>query len=127
MSNPAAKTAAFSQQAHCVIDPRTNQSIDVWTVADSCTVTPRSQLGYMGYSIRTAEWRFTAWVTWDGAALRGNWHDVNSTELYDHSTDTGVGVAAFDDFENVNVQQQYPHVAAELMGQLQTHFKHDWT
>jgi len=46
--NPQAKKAAFSQQAHCIIDPHTNLTINVWEVADSCTVTPKDQLGYMG-------------------------------------------------------------------------------
>lgn len=123
LRNPAAKTAAFSQQAHCLIDPHTNESIDVWTVADSCTVTPRSLLGWMGYSIRTKDWRFTAWVAWNGAALTGEWNNINSTELYNHSADQGVGISAFDDFENVNVAAANPEVAATLLAQLALHFK----
>ena len=50
----AAKAAAFSQQAHCLVDPHSNLTIDVCTVADSCTMTPRLLLQYMGYSMRTA-------------------------------------------------------------------------
>lgn len=122
LSNPRAKTAAFSQQAHCLVDPHTNLAIDVWTVADSCTVTPRSQLQYMGYSIRTPAWRLTAWVEWDGAALRADWTRVNATELYDHAADTGVGVASLDDFENVNVAVAHPEVARELLARLKAHF-----
>ena len=48
---PKAKKAAFSQQAHCIVDPHTNLTINVWEVADSCTVTPKDQLGYMGVRI----------------------------------------------------------------------------
>lgn len=127
MSNPAAKTAAFSQQAHCLIDPHTNQTIDVWTVADSCTVTPRSQLQYMGYSVRTAQWRFTAWLAWNGTSLGGDWQNINSTELYDHSHDMGVGIAAFDDYENENLASTHPDVASQLLLRLKRHFHTDRT
>ena len=85
-------------------------------------MTPRAALQFMGYSVRTATWRFTAWLDWDGAALKADWASVNSTELYDHAGDPGVGIAAFDDFENVNVADAYPQVAAELFGQLKAHF-----
>ena len=36
-----------------------------------------------------------------------------------------MGLAAFDDFENVNVAAQHPQVAAELLARLHTHFKTD--
>ena len=120
--NPKAKHAAFSQQAHCLIDPHTNLPIDVWTVADSCTMTPRNSLGFMGYSIRTDDWRFTAWLQWDGAALRANWSAVNATELYNHTGDDGLTLSALDDYENDNVAQLNPDIARSLMAQLRDHF-----
>ena len=112
-----AKTTAYSQQAHCLLDAKTNESIDMWTVADSCTMTPREQLQWMGYSVRTGgaqlgEWRFTAWVAWDGAALAADWARINATELYSHAGDGGTGPDAFDEFENANVVKEHPEVAA---------------
>ena len=36
-------------------------------------------------SVRTASWRYTEWVTWDGSALRPVWDaQVAAVELYDH-------------------------------------------
>ena len=120
--NPKAKRAAFSQQAHCLIDPHTSLPIDVWTVADSCTMTPRDSLGYMGYSIRTSAWRLTTWLQWDGAELQANWSAINGTELYNHTGDDGIGLSALNDYENENVAQKNPDVVAELMAQLRGHF-----
>ena len=57
-SGTGPKLAAFSQHAHCLIDPKTNDTIDPFKAADSCTVTPRAQLQYMGYSIRSNDWRY---------------------------------------------------------------------
>ena len=37
------------------------------------------------YSIRTADWRYTEWVAWDGVALRPTWSALNATELYAHT------------------------------------------
>jgi iduronate 2-sulfatase len=40
---------------------------------------------YMGYSVRSDDWRYTEWRVWDGTALKvANWDDVAyATELYD--------------------------------------------
>jgi iduronate 2-sulfatase len=121
--NPKAKHAAFSQQAHCLIDPHTNLPIDVWTVADSCTMTPRESLGFMGYSIRTNEWRLTAWLQWDGDALQADWSAINGTELYNHTGDDGLTLSALDDYENDNVAHLNPGVVSSLMAQLRGHFQ----
>lgn len=121
-SNPKAKRAAFSQQAHCLTDPKTSLPIDVWTVADSCTMTPRDSLGYMGYSIRTDDWRLTAWLRWDGARLQADWTAVNGTELYNHTGDDGLTLSALDDYENENVAHLHPDIVDVLMAQLRDHF-----
>jgi len=42
--------------------------------------TPRGVPETMGYSVRTAGWRYTEWRDWDTGA-------VEATELYDHAAD----------------------------------------
>lgn len=120
--NAKAKRAAYSQQAHCLIDPHTNLPIDVWTVADSCTMTPRDSLGYMGYSIRTDDWRFTVWLQWDGKKLRADWNSANITELYNHTGDDGLSLSALNDYENENIAEANPDIVRGLMAQLRAHF-----
>lgn len=114
------KTAAFAQHAHCLRDPTTLTPLDPWKDADSCTVTPRNLLQYMGYSIRTDSWRYNEWVGWDGETLSANWSAVNATELYDHRGDDG----DFDATENVNLANhpKYASVAAALSQALRKHF-----
>jgi hypothetical protein len=52
-------------------------------------------------------WRFTEWCSFDYKAAFPVWNltDVAlcELELYDHGNDTGVGVSALDDFDNVNL------------------------
>jgi len=79
--------------------------------------------GCEGYSIRTDDWRLTAWLPWIGASLAGDWSRPNATELYDHKGDSGTGLGALDDYENENVASQNPAVVEELMRQLRQHFE----
>ncbi len=76
----------------------------------------------MGYSIRTNEWRLTAWLQWDGEALQANWSAINATELYNHTGDDGLTLSALDDYENDNVAHLNPGVVSSLMAQLRGHF-----
>jgi hypothetical protein len=34
-----------------------------------CINTPASKFGWMGYSLRTVEWRYNAWFRWNGSTL----------------------------------------------------------
>ena len=78
--------------------------------ADGCIHNvDRTQFDVMGYSLRTARWRYTEWVRWDGGALRPRWdgtgadleRGVYARELYDHDGEPADG-SNFDDFEVVN-------------------------
>ncbi|KAG8332959.1 hypothetical protein J6590_012728 [Homalodisca vitripennis] len=42
------------------------------------------EVRYMGYSLRTAHYRYTEWPAWKGTPL---WTQMAGTELYDHSID----------------------------------------
>ena len=97
------------------------------TSPQSCVNTPRAHFTIMGYSVRTADWRYTGkyartrrstihellllvlrsdcshiaeWAWWDGANLVGDFtREPAGVELYSHNGDTE---ANFDLYENVN-------------------------
>ena len=60
------------------------------------------EYSYMGFSLRSADWRLTIWAKWNNATLCPEWRDsTNQIELYDHRNDTAM--VDFDATENVNV------------------------
>lgn len=77
-----------------------------------------AKLTYMGYSLRDASWRYTAWMAWPDGAASADWGAAPGwAELYAHggAGDTG-GVD--DDVENANVAAAHADVAARLHAQL---------
>jgi len=112
------KEAVISQFGRCPLEADgktwiTNTS-EMW-MNNWCEFVDRSEIPWMGYSMRTADWRYTEWAQWDGEGLRPNW-DVNAgVELYDHRGDDGTD---FDATENVNVASANPKVVAALSKQL---------
>lgn len=38
-----------------------------------CNNTPRNKFGFMGYTMRTATWRYTAWFAWMNNSLTPDW------------------------------------------------------
>eukprot|EP00038_Savillea_parva_P029283 m.70026 g.70026 ORF g.70026 m.70026 type:complete len:545 (+) comp8620_c0_seq1:44-1678(+) len=76
-----------------------------------CQDIPRQHFDLMGYSIRTAAWRYTEWRTWDGEMLQGRWDvDPVATELYAHGNDsTTVGFSS----ETVNVADTQAHAGVQ--------------
>lgn len=63
------------------------------------------EYSYMGYSLRSAEWRLSIWAAWDNATMCPRWSDSsNQVELYDHRNDTAI--VDFDSTENVNVASE---------------------
>ena len=79
--------------------------------------TPREQFAYMGYSLRTDQWRYTFWARWE-PTMHPVLSEPAGEELYDHRLDT----APFDvdDFEYKNLADDPEHVQvkAELRQQL---------
>lgn len=47
------------------------------------------QIRWMGYSMRTDQFRYTAWVAFSAHSLRRDWTRVAGEELYDHRLDGG--------------------------------------
>ena len=85
----------------------------------SCNSVPRSQFDYMGYSVRTAAWRYTAWYAWNGSALQAEWGGAYAEELYSHAGDDG---SSFDKYESANEAAANPGVAAGLRAKLRQFF-----
>jgi len=77
---------------------------------------------YMGYTVRTRDWRYTAWFSWDGERCVPKWDEVDGRELYDHRLRAGSCLEPndFDCFENENLESlpEYTGVVAELHAEL---------
>ena len=79
----------------------------------------------MGFSLRNDDWRYTAWVGWNGSSLTPAWGRVNATELYRHTlAEGGPGDQDFDAWENENEagRPERRELAGRLHAQLRAHF-----
>eukprot|EP01051_Picozoa_sp_SAG22_P002379 SAG22_NODE_104_length_20159_cov_5.877517_18_plen_262_part_00 len=92
----ALKPFALSQYMRCPQD--TANASNFWK-DNNCLMTDRTLMPFMGYSLRTKEWRYTEWIRWSGKTLRPIWSELVGRELYSHVGDDG---SDFDAFENVN-------------------------
>ena len=99
------KNYSISQYPRCPVDRAVPWKSNV------CEFVDRSLIPFMGYTIRTADWRFTQWLEWNGALLRPDWDKPVANELYSHKDDDGYD---FNKFENVNQNETYPEVVTEL-------------
>ena len=106
-----AHNASFTQYPRCgeTID---RADVPHFNASTRCTSVPKTNFKYMGYSMRTAGWRYTEWAEWDGKTLSPQWTSNlfkrgALVELYDHRDDSlaagAVGQKTWDDFENENV------------------------
>ena len=66
----------------------------------------RSAFGWMGYSIRTVEWRYTVWLPWNGTTQTADWEVLKDVrpgryeELYAHGPRGQNGTADWHSFDN---------------------------
>ena len=107
------RTAAYHQYPACNT-PSFNHT------RGGCNGTPKAKFDFMGYSIRTANYRYTAWFEWNKALLVPLWEGPSVEELYDHSGDDSTNM---DKWENVNIAKANPKVAAQLRERLLTFFR----
>ncbi|CRK88537.1 CLUMA_CG002215, isoform A [Clunio marinus] len=56
------------------------------------------EIKIMGYSIRSKQFRYTAWIKFNSKKFKRNWRKIYGEELYDHS---------FDDDENINLAHRF--------------------
>lgn len=91
-----------------------------------CLWVPKANITRMGYTVRVADARYTEWRAWQAGCV-ADWSPAGlvAAELYDHYGDDGVGAAAYDDFENVNLaheparRAQVQALAARLRAQFE--------
>eukprot|EP01006_Ploeotia_vitrea_P004687 TRINITY_DN115191_c0_g1_i1.p1 TRINITY_DN115191_c0_g1~~TRINITY_DN115191_c0_g1_i1.p1 ORF type:complete len:546 (+),score=36.72 TRINITY_DN115191_c0_g1_i1:136-1638(+) len=88
--------------------------IPLWFL-NNCEFVPRENITFMGYTVRTAEWRYTEWARWNGEKLLVDWRKVVGQELYSHKGDDGTD---FNAWENVNVATDHPEVVKHLSKKL---------
>ncbi|XP_015910034.1 iduronate 2-sulfatase [Parasteatoda tepidariorum] len=104
------KTAVFSQYPRPSLVPQNNS--DQPKLED---------IKYMGYSIRTAHFRYTEWVDFDNQLFRPNWTVVYARELYDHNNDP---------FEAENIckkdicDDEYENTVKELSKKIRKGWRH---
>eukprot|EP01013_Petalomonas_cantuscygni_P016724 TRINITY_DN3376_c0_g2_i1.p1 TRINITY_DN3376_c0_g2~~TRINITY_DN3376_c0_g2_i1.p1 ORF type:complete len:562 (+),score=84.73 TRINITY_DN3376_c0_g2_i1:237-1922(+) len=100
-SQDGLEDAAFSQIARCgCYDSKVSSKRGTECNHDACAAIPQTKFDFMGYTLRTRDWRFAAWPRWDRTALDVDWSSVRvpeDVELYNVSSVTGTGASAFDD------------------------------
>jgi len=107
------KSAAFHQYPACNMK-MINQT------RGGCNSTPKNEFDFMGYSVRTQEWRYTLWLPWDREKLAPRWQASDcQQELYSHHGDDS---SDMDQWENVNLAAARPNEVARLRGKLQAFF-----
>lgn len=123
-AHPSAKGAAFSQVARC----RSSDFAAAEWPSDFGAGTGYHNSwchfdwsGFMGYSVRTASWRYTAWVRWSNSSA--DWgRPPHHEELYEHKH----GDACSRDFgrcEGVNVAARRPKTRRELLAMVRRVFE----
>mmetsp|Transcript_24362 Transcript_24362/g.87015 ORF Transcript_24362/g.87015 Transcript_24362/m.87015 type:complete len:508 (+) Transcript_24362:144-1667(+) len=118
----AGKRAAYHQYPACST-PSFNST------RAQCNEVPRAAFDFMAYSVRTADWRYTLWLPWDGSKLEPIWDGSKlepiweggkfADELYDHASDDSTSM---DRFENANVASRHADVSLRLRNQLRDFF-----
>lgn len=65
-----------------------------------CFPSGKAAPDFMGFSVRSAAWRYTEWYRYNKSGGFPAWSELFASELYDHRLDRGDD---FDSFENVNL------------------------
>lgn len=109
------KGFALSMFPRC---PSSTDPSEFWK-DNKCEFVERSKIPYMGFTLRTPEWRYTEWVEWNGTSLSPIWDRSVGTELYPHKADgtcdtSGKINDCMDNWENSNALGKYSHIAANL-------------
>ena len=78
---------AYSQIARC--DCNITKSGWKMCNANACVTTPQTNMSFMGYTMRTSNYRYTAWFSWNTTTLRPNLSEIGGEELYNLTTDVG--------------------------------------
>lgn len=101
------KTAVFSQYPRPSLRPQINS--DQPALKD---------IKYMGYSIRTARFRYTEWIKFDNRHFKPDWAVIISRELYDHAHDPL-------EVNNVSDEEEYSNLVIELSKRNKRGWRHE--
>lgn len=108
--------AAYSQFPRCIHN-KTAQWMD-----NGCLNSKNIPI-YMGYSVRTPDWRYTSWMPWDRKSMEADWSkDPYAVELYDHSKNPAVE-NDHNQSDLENVAEKNKDVVEKLQMQLKVFFK----
>ena len=88
----------------------------------ACNNTPKNELQFMGYSMRSQTARYTAWFPFNHTSLKAEWTLPYAAELYAHVGDDSTEM---DNFENENVAAAQPDLAAAMHAELLEFFQND--
>jgi hypothetical protein len=114
----ALKPYAMSQYMRCPRNaPNTDpNNPDMFWKDNDCLFTDRVLIPYFGYTIRTADWRFTEWTKWNGTSLSPDHTAAGliGVELYPHTAGSNGLSYSFDAFENKNEAGANPAVVATM-------------
>lgn len=131
------QTFAISQVWKCVpipqlhFDPRTltdpgRRRDRVWVDCDALTPNKNDEISAMGYSMRTREWRYTAWVHFDRKRFIPLWDEpIMVEELYDHRDEEHPGVLGHRETVNLASQPQFKDILEKLREQLMWFLSHE--
>eukprot|EP00051_Salpingoeca_urceolata_P017080 m.230200 g.230200 ORF g.230200 m.230200 type:complete len:231 (-) comp18857_c0_seq10:395-1087(-) len=115
LDDPTGSTfdAAYHQYPACQVK-------DFNHTRQMCNQSPKQTFDFMGYSMRTKQWRYTAWYPWNQTTLKAEWSAPYAAELYFHDGDDSTNM---DEFENENVSESHPSVAKALHARLLAFFQ----
>ena len=85
-----------------------------------------NQFKYMGYSVRTKDWRYSEWFKWNQTTLNAIWDNgLIATELYDHRNEDTT-ICAFSESENYNIAGDVDKkdIITNLSQLLRNHFQY---
>lgn len=91
---------------------------------NNCEKVPAKDISFMGYTVRSADYRYTMWFAWNQTMCIAQWEaPLDGEELYSHVGHTDPG--DFDDYENVNLvsDPKYADVIREHRTLLLDNFK----
>ncbi|EGD76787.1 iduronate sulfatase [Salpingoeca rosetta] len=110
---------AYSQigRCACALFPKYNVT---QCDANACAHVPLPAFDFMGYTMRTGDYRFTAWVPFDNTTMRVDWNRTAAYELYDLTADTGRDF----DFDGFSVNLANNASYATLVGNFSQQLQH---
>jgi hypothetical protein len=106
---------AYSQFPRCVNVSLVSQPWLVDTFAPqpeiqwNCMTSDVQYFTYMGFTVRSKQWRYTEWRNWSPVTLEADWTEagVVGRELYDHRRNKVFGPSFLEEFETKNVYKFY--------------------